>query len=303
MSKCLLCGLEIRPLFSARDYIGDDSTVFHLNWCARCEFGRLDGNFKPEQVTSFYPKNYYTHGVLDKTPDPSTPMEKLRVYIAWRRDHGHKLGPEELPKYRSVCDVGCGDGYNLRQFSRFGYETVGVEPDAIARSRANESGAILNGTAEALPDELSGKTFDVVLMSHVLEHCIDPKRAIANARRLIKPNGRLVIEVPNNGAKGFSTYHDLWPWTDIPRHLSFFTERSLRSIIQTNGMKVEMVRYVGYVRQFAPEWIHKQREIWYRTRSGRTPNFNFKAWLLLASTAFSSDARKYDSIRIIAAPD
>jgi hypothetical protein len=139
-------------------------------------------------------------------------------------------------------------------------------------------------------------------LSHVREHCIEPTKAIANVARLVDREGRLVIEVPNNAARGFRSFSDLWPWTDIPRHLNFFTQRSLRSMVETAGFQVETIFYVGYVRQFLPSWTSTQYEIWRRTRSGPPPNFETKAWLHLLRTAFAADEMKYDSLRIVAMP-
>ena len=300
-ATCLLCGSETRPLLSARDYLRTDPFFYQLNWCNSCDFGRLAGTFTLEQVASFYPENYYTHASLCMPQDSAHFLQRLRTHLAWRRDQGHQLTPDELPRYRTICDIGCGDGSNLRLFKEAGYETVGVEPDPAARTRASKHGTVLAGTAENLPRALAERQFDVVLMSHVLEHCIEPIRAISNAAGMVDRDGRLVVEVPNNGAKGFQTFRDLWPWTDIPRHLNFFTEHSLRSVIEGTGLRVETVLYVGYVRQFVPQWIATQEEIWRRTRSGSAPDFDFKAWLHLFKTMFAADERKYDSLRIVAA--
>jgi SAM-dependent methyltransferase len=135
-------------------------------------------------------------------------------------------------------------------------------------------------------------------MSHVLEHCIDPHTALRNVCSILKPGGCVVIEVPNNAAKGFARFGANWPWSDIPRHFNFFTERSLTALLRNYGLEISSVRYVGYFRQFAPDWIKTQNEIWAAIGTGSRPKFGFIAWLLLAQTAFTRSSRKYDSVRI-----
>jgi 2-polyprenyl-3-methyl-5-hydroxy-6-metoxy-1,4-benzoquinol methylase len=299
-TDCMLCGSKTRLLLSAKDYIRPDSTLYDLNWCNRCDFGRLAGNFTAEQVLTFYPKHYYTHANQFEPQGNVGFLHRLRTHLAWRCDRGQPLMPSELPRYQTICDIGCGDGSNLDQFRAAGYETMGIEPDAEARNHASKHGAVLAGTAECLPGSVTGRKFDVILMSHVLEHCIEPTTAVANAAQLVDRDGRLVIEVPNNAAQGFQSFSDLWPWTDIPRHLNFFTQRSLRSVVEAAGFRVETICYVGYARQFLPSWISTQYEIWRRTRSGPPPNFETKAWLHLFETAFAADELKYDSLRIVA---
>ena len=138
----------------------------------------------------------------------------------------------------------------------------------------------------------------MVLLSHVLEHCIDPAAALGNVKQLLAPNGTAIIEVPNNAAQGFAMYGPGWFFADIPRHLQFFTEGSLQTALASVGLRVTKAFYTGYTRQFFPEWLAAQETI--RSRTGLASS---RAWegnigRLLAATAFARPANKYDSIRI-----
>jgi len=300
MEKCLLCGSETSKRFAARDFFHPEITKEHLlNWCQNCNFGRLQGDFTPIEVSTFYPNEYFTHGVAEAALPPPTFLERLRTHMAWRRDKGQDFKPEEiLGDVRSACDLGCGSGDHLKALHAKGCEVVGVEPDPKARAIAGKICTVFDGTAEDLPEQVAGRDFDVVLMSHVLEHCIDPQKAVANAKSLLKNSGTLVIEVPNNDALGFTMFGKAWPWTTIPRHLSFFTEKSLQTLMQQNGLKIVKKFYTGYLVQFSPWWVHRQHYIWQQIGGGPAPNFGLLAWVHLLRTAFSADARKYSAIRI-----
>ena len=101
-----------------------------------------------------------------------------------------------------VCDLGCGNGSVLTRLSRLGHEVTGVEPDSAAREIARGMGhRVLSGTAEELPDEIRNERFDRIVMTHVLEHCLDPRLAVSNAAGLLAERGLLIIETPNNEAK------------------------------------------------------------------------------------------------------
>jgi SAM-dependent methyltransferase len=206
----------------------------------------------------------------------------LLIHLAWRLDRQREFAPAELPNGKTACDIGCGNGDILRRLKASGYDAIGVEPDPKARGVASEVCKIYDGTAEDLP---SLDDFDIVLMSHVLEHCIDPLKAVENAKSLLSKNGTLVIEVPNNAALGFWWFKGRWPWTDIPRHLSFFTERSLRKLLNQLGLHVTKVVYTGYVRQFTPDWRDKIGGYW-------------SGWPLFLVSSFARDGLKYDSIRL-----
>jgi SAM-dependent methyltransferase len=174
----------------------------------------------------------------------------------------------------------------------------GIEPDPAARRLAEKAGEVFDGTAEALPGAIAGKQFDVVLLSHVLEHCIDPVAALKNVKGLLAPGRTAIIEVPNNAAPGFDTYGPGWFFADIPRHLQFFTENSLRKALAHAGLRVTRAIYTGYTRQFSPQWLAAQTEIREHIGLGSNEAWKTNAWLLLAKTAFARPAKKYDSIRV-----
>jgi 2-polyprenyl-3-methyl-5-hydroxy-6-metoxy-1,4-benzoquinol methylase len=298
---CILCGGSAQPLFSARDYRRPiDQSEYVLNWCKNCAFGRLKGTFSPTAVRSFYDIDYYTHGENNSVFEEKTFLERLRCHLAWRVDKGEDFGPLELGPAlgRTVCDIGCGSGSTLEALKHNGFSIVGIEPDAKARELAQKVCNVFDGTVEQLPTQIQFQKFDIVLMSHVLEHCIDLQIALRNIHSILTPSGTFVIEVPNCAASGFLRFGPNWPWSDIPRHINFFTELSLRKLLQKYDFKISHVRYVGYSRQFASHWINTQNEIWSAIGSGPRPKFGSAAWLLLAQTAFAKSSTKYDSIRI-----
>jgi SAM-dependent methyltransferase len=291
------------PRFKTRDHLRpEDSTEYSLGWCAGCGFGRIAGEFIPGQVAAFYTEGYYTHvSPGDEGHASIRLLDRLRVHIAWRTDRGVDLSPSEVVRSKpasTLCDVGCGSGQAMSAFKQAGYDAVGIEPDPAARALAGRIGEVFAGTAEALPETIAGREFDVVLLSHVLEHCIDPAAALRNVKRMLAPRGAAIIEVPNNGALGFEMYGPTWFFADIPRHLQFFTESSLRKALGQAGLRVTRVLYTGYTRQFAPQWLAAQREIRKHTALDRDGTWDGNVWRLLAKTAFAPAARKYDSVRV-----
>jgi SAM-dependent methyltransferase len=80
----------------------------------------------------------------------------------------------------------------------------------------------------AFPDEF----FDVVTMWHVLEHVPDPRETLGELRRILKPNGLLVVEVPDSASVTFRLCGDRWLQLDIPRHLQHFTPKTLVRILE-----------------------------------------------------------------------
>ncbi len=131
--------------------------------------------------------------------------------------------------------------------------------------------------------------------------------AVSNATRLLNDNGFLVIETPNNEAKGLRRSGALWPWLDVPRHLNFFTVESLQAVCKARGLTIKDLQYRGYTRQFDRDWVGTESQIHdvFRSKVERSVELpssrrGLNAWRLLLSSAYSTERVKYDSIRVIA---
>jgi SAM-dependent methyltransferase len=287
------------PRWRVRDHLRPEvGTEYAVEWCRHCQYGRVAGKFTPSEIAGFYAAGYYTHEAHGATCETRRWLDRALMHLAWCRDRGLDLMVGEVTRAKAhpaLCDVGCGGGPAMAKFKQAGYEAVGIEPDAAARVIAARSGEVFEGTAEVLPNAIEGRKFDVVLLSHVLEHCIDPVVALGNVKKLLAADGAAIIEVPNNAALSAETYGPAWFFADVPRHLHFFCEKSLREALERVGLKVRRTIYTGYTRQFSPEWLAAQASI--RARIG-ADGWEPSPWLLLARTAFARDKRKYDSIRV-----
>ena len=138
-------------------------------------------------------------------------------------------------------------------------------------------------------------------------HTLDPVAAAKNAYKLLKPAGVAFIETPNNAAFGLKVAGTAWPWLDVPRHLNFFTQKSLDAVVRMVGLEPEGVEYLGYCRQFGAHWRRDTQEIFSFLRRHRDPRTSrwrkydeVWSWGLLAITLLAPPERKYDSIRIVA---
>ena len=180
---------------------GSDSD-FHVYWCADCDAGFLLPRPSRELLESLYPNRYFAD--YDKVIDvEQTVLDRLRLHLAWRFDRTTDPSPEFFEaitgsRSAKICDMGCGNGGLLEKLRNHGFGVVGIEPSPFARETVESKGLrVYEGTAESLPISIPEAPFDLVVMHHVLEHCLDPHLAISNLLGLIRNGGHLVIEVPN----------------------------------------------------------------------------------------------------------
>lgn len=310
---CPLTGRPMNEWISMPfDWVKESTTSQgRLYWSEAAQYGESHPRPTREGVRELYDlASYYTHGEDHYAPGrPNTLADRLRIHLAWRADKGRSFNGDfiqgELAEEAlDVLEIGAGAGDLVGELRERGHRVVAIEPDASARvfERGFEAHV---GTAEDIPAALAGRQFDAVAMTHVLEHCIDPQKALANIRDLLRPGGSFLCEVPNNESAALEKCGVTWPLLGVPRHLNFFTGKSLSAMATSVGLGVRRVFYSGYCRQFSNRWIETQARIWNRLeRSGVTVDpaparaSMTRSWKLLASTAFARPERKYDSVGI-----
>ena len=212
---------------------------FSVVVCAACGAGRTLPPASSEELGAFYPTSYAAH-VLE------------RVLLGRAQEHGRRLivdrsfaraplsALNRLPT-GAVLDVGCGRGDLGAALVRRGWRVTGIDPSdqacAVARTRGMET-RVATLESAMLADE----SFDVVVMSHSLEHVAEPRADLARVRRLLRPGGLLLISVPNFGSWQRERFGAEWFALDVPRHRTHFTPRSLAHALQGEGFELVSMR-------------------------------------------------------------
>lgn len=138
---------------------------------------------------------------------------------------------------KTLLDVGCGTGDFLQVAAKSGWEISGIEPNEQARNIANKkTNNSVSGTEQLLNFE--SQSFDVITLWHVLEHLPDLNQQISTFKKLLKPDGALVIAVPNFKSYDAEIYQEFWAAYDAPRHLWHFSQNSLRKLAGTVNLEL-----------------------------------------------------------------
>ncbi|MGQ0505538.1 MAG: methyltransferase domain-containing protein [Myxococcaceae bacterium] len=145
------------------------------------------------------------------------------------------------PQAKSLLDVGCSFGYVVEAGNRLGLASAGVDVSAYAVKHCTGLNLTARqGDLESIPFE-TGR-FDLCVMKHVLEHTPSPGRALAETRRVLSPNGVVLIAVPDvsywKGDKRRETYRYYRPDDLGQQHYVYYGARSLRRLLESNGFEV-----------------------------------------------------------------
>jgi SAM-dependent methyltransferase len=150
-----------------------------------------------------------------------------------------RLRERKLPRLKGpgrLLDIGCGRGDFILYCRRHGWLVVGIEQRQSPVMALKQSLDLEVREPEQLAT-LPGESFDVVTIWHVLEHLSDPGEALAQVRRVLKPAGTAVIEVPNFGGWQSRIGGPVWFHLDVPRHLTHFEQPTLARLLADQGLQ------------------------------------------------------------------
>lgn len=144
----------------------------------------------------------------------------------------------------SLLDVGAGEGWALDFFIDKGWHCAGLDYSVAGCQRQNPHCLpfLLSGDLyESLADQVAlKKRYDVLLLDNVLEHVLEPMSLLKLMRKLIRPGGILIVEVPND-CSPLQEYllhqgHVSHPfWIVRPDHLSYFNRQGLVNLCAAAG--------------------------------------------------------------------
>lgn len=265
VAACPVCGGTERGFLHA----GLTDRVFCIapgSWnmyrCAGCGSGYLDPRPTPTSIGCAY-AGYYTHDATDHpivrrkgvirtvlhdlingyqnaryrlNRAPSLPIGRWLLPLLPSLRCAADAECRHLPPLPSgggrLLDVGCGNGGFLLLAQQAGWTVEGIDFDVGAVQAARSRGLNVRcGGVEILVEQQA--CFDVITLSHVIEHVYEPCALLKRLNELLKPGGVLWIETPNLSSLGALRFKADWRGLEPPRHLVLFNRRSLmQSLLQ-----------------------------------------------------------------------
>jgi 2-polyprenyl-3-methyl-5-hydroxy-6-metoxy-1,4-benzoquinol methylase len=234
-SPCPICNKEdIASLLHTKDYslTGED---FQIIQCANCTLEYTDPAPNKEAIAPYYNFPSYISHTDTKEGLVNKMYHKVRNHTLTQKTNwvqslftGHK---------GHLLEVGAGTGAFANSMSKKGWKVTALEPDAASRQKALENYDINLLPIEEL-SHLEPAKYEVITLWHVLEHVHDLNAYMKTFHSLLKPNGRLIIAVPNHTSYDAGFYKNYWAAYDVPRHLYHFSPLSMHYLAKKHKMSI-----------------------------------------------------------------
>ncbi len=230
--KCRFCKSKNLKLFLKRKKERDlvecqgCGLVFVSPFPTKSEIRKI---YTKETFAKFNPKDKTRAGYGHYLEEGNIRREMMRKIVSL---------VEKYKKRGKLLEAGCALGFFLEEAKKSGFEVWGVEIMDFAVDYCRKRGLkqISKGSLEE--NKFPDSSFDVVAALQLLEHIWDPGAFLQEAKRVLKPNGILVIFVPDRksitarlmGKHWFGYYHY--------QHLFVFDKKTLRNYLDKTGFKI-----------------------------------------------------------------
>lgn len=266
--KCLVCG-STKGFHILYDNCEDVEYFVVGKWdflcCTECGSWKLNPMPDKHQLVDYYPPNYHNYS------RPSSILTRVLWYFVLRQKA--KIVCKLIGSEGRFLDVGCADGYVIRQIEKHGnWLGSGVEiNDKIAELGRKQGTDIQTGVLEDV--HFPENYFDLIIMNHLLEHVTDPELTMMAAKRLLKPGGYILGEIPNTDSWDAALSGRFWGGLHTPRHLYLMNSYALKVLAERCGFEVINV----YPSLHTGHWAGSVQNYFHRAKHGQNLKFG-RVW-------------------------
>src|SRR6267378_655344 len=230
---CDFCrGREFVEELTGIDWEFDGSARYKVSKCRQCNL--IQQNPRPDEksIKYIYPDSY---GFYDDRKATNLFNKVARSAIQSLKAKPLAFAHLDTVKKGTILDVGCGTGStlyphgfsgSLMYLANKGWRAHGCEISEDAAKLGVKAGLEIQ-TGRITEVNYEDGYFDVVRFNHVLEHSISPLDDLTKAKQILKPEGLLILSVPNINSAAYHLFGRCWSGLDLPRHFYFFTPETL----------------------------------------------------------------------------
>lgn len=236
------CPNSDEVVLTGSDLLNNLAGTFDVVKCRSCGLIRTNPRPTPDTIKFYYPDYYgpYIGTRVQSAPErPINGFTRLckRLFVRLF-DFQRAILPSMAPG--RMLEIGCASGAFMHKMAGQGWVVQGIELSETAAQAASQLGYRVHaGPLEFAP--APEERFDLIVGWMVLEHLHDPVGGLKKMSEWVKPDGWLVLSVPNANARSFQVFKHRWYDLHLPNHLYHFTPRTMSLVFEASGWKMEKV--------------------------------------------------------------
>jgi SAM-dependent methyltransferase len=233
-TRCLLCGERPEEVLGGITDNRLGSPGSYAIWrCVDCGFEQTYPLPTQAELTELYTTHYNFGGQRDSL------YTRLREWFLfsfanrlWVRLDGDVAFHRRRGTGR-LLDIGCNEGRGLRIHASNGFLAEGLELNETAARVARDAGFKVQTCL--LEDFRPAESFDVAVLSNVLEHSLEPRRMLRDVHRILGRGGQVWISCPNSQSWLRRVFGRSWINWHVPFHISHFSAKTMRRLLEQTG--------------------------------------------------------------------
>jgi len=184
--------------------------------------------------------------------------KKIKGYIR-RHQRKEMMYINALEKSGNFLDVGCANGGTLKhldtKYTPFGIEISEPLSKEAHKICSAKNGRVINADSYTGLQAFDASFFDIVLLRSYLEHEYQPLPVLQEVNRVVKPDGIVIIKVPNFACWNRKLRGLGWPGYRFPDHVNYFTPATLSKIITLSGLKIKKFNLLDHLPTSDNMWL------------------------------------------------
>jgi cyclopropane fatty-acyl-phospholipid synthase-like methyltransferase len=243
VNTCYLCG---SPSSQLRKGVVRDAPEMKILECTECGMVSLEST---EHIHSAFYQDSGMHG---------TDLISMRHWLKETTEDDqrrYEMLERQLPNKR-LLDFGCGAAGFIDRAQALASEVTGIELESRVREYWSGKLNIVSSL------EAAGGNYDLITAFHVVEHLQDPRAMLASLAERLKPNGKMVVEVPSADDALLTLYDcDAFQrFTYWSQHLFLFNAATFNTLARSAGLRVTAIQHFQrYPLSNHLHWLSKAR--------------------------------------------
>lgn len=258
VNRCSVCNSSNHTFFIVTKALmhKQNNEKYYFNKCINCDTVFLTNPVIESSLSDYYTTNYLPYKGALAWGKYSSFVEKNQKKLDILRFNIVKKELKKLKKDINILDVGCGNPSFLKVVK----ENLNVSCTGIDFSDFgwhDQSYDDLKLKKVAIEDFKTNQLFDIITLWHYLEHDYHPQKTIDKLYTLLKPGGKVIIEVPDYHSITAKRQKEYWQGWHSPRHLSLFSKNSFFTLFKDKKWTILSHKRYGTLDAFTLWWLGK----------------------------------------------